>query len=145
MKGRILVVDDDQAVRESLQRVLTMEGYQAVPAADGEEAVKIATATKVDLVLLDLNMPRKNGWDAFEQLTHENPLLPIIVITAREDQLFTSLAAGVGGLMEKPLDFPKLLRAIGGLLHETPETHLARITGESTGFHYFPARNQTKS
>ena len=65
--------------------------------------------TAIDLVLLDLNMPIKNGWDAFEQLTSENPMLAVIVITARPNQLFTALGSGVSGLLEKPLDFPTLL------------------------------------
>lgn len=68
--------------------------------------------TAIDLVLLDLNMPIKNGWDAFEQLTSENPMLAVIVITARPNQLFTAQGFGVSGLLEKPLDFPTLLESV---------------------------------
>ena len=106
-KKRILVVDDDPSVREMLTRVLLGEGYLALSASDGAEALEIAAGASVDLVLLDLNMPVKNGWDTFERLTAENPLLPIIVITARPNQLFTALGSGVGALLEKPLEFIK--------------------------------------
>ncbi len=70
-------------------------------AADGVEALELANATKFDLVLLDLNMPVKDGWQTFEQLTAKDPTLPIIIITARPNQFFSALSAGVGALLEK--------------------------------------------
>jgi len=90
-------------------------------------------------VLLDLNMPVKNGWDTFEQLTREHPLIPIIIATARPNQLFTALSAGVGALLEKPMDIPTLLQAMAKLLVETAEQRLARLVGKKTEFHYKPA------
>jgi len=137
---RILVVDDDPGVRTSLGDVLLTEGYAVFPAKDGQQAVELARSTEVDLVLLDLNMPVKNGWDTFEQLTREHPLVPIIIVTARPNQFFTALAAGAGALMEKPMDIPTLLRTIKRLLSEPPETRLARLAGRETDFHYFAAR-----
>ena len=106
-QNRILVVDDDSSVREMLTRVLAGEGYLVWAAADGTAALEIAAAEKVDLVLLDLNLPGRSGWDTFERLTAEKPLLAVIIITARSNQLFTALGAGVGALLEKPLDFPE--------------------------------------
>jgi len=94
-KNRILVVDDDASVREVLTRVLVDEGYSVWAAVDGTAALEIAAATKIDLVLLDLNMPGKSGWDTFERLTAENPMLAVIIITARSNQLFTALGAGL--------------------------------------------------
>jgi DNA-binding response OmpR family regulator len=140
MKPKILLVDDDPAVREMLGRILTEEGYVMLPAVNGQEALNVAAATNVNLVLLDLNLPVKNGWDTFERLTSENPLLPIIIITARPNQLFPALASGVGALMEKPLDFPRLVRAIRELLDEPVEQRLARLAGKPAEFHYLPAR-----
>src|SRR5262245_25408233 len=104
MRPKILPVDDAPAIRQMLGRVLTDEHYTILPAANGEEALALVAATKVDLLLLDLNLPVKNGWEMFEQITAENPMLPIIIITARPNQLFPALAAGAGALMEKPLD-----------------------------------------
>src|SRR6476620_1785013 len=107
-KGKLLVVDDDAAVREMLTRILVAEGYQVWAASNGTAALTIAAAAHVDLVLLDLNMPGKDGWDTFERLSNDNPLLSIVVVTARPNQLFTAMGAGVGALVEKPFDFPKL-------------------------------------
>ena len=142
MKRKLLLVDDDSAVREMLGRVLIEAGYQVVPATNGQEALEISAATAIDLVLLDLNLPVKNGWDTFEQLTSDNPLLPIIIITARSNQLFPALASGVGALMEKPLNFPELLETIKSLLNEPMEQRLARLTGKPAEFRYLPAHQK---
>lgn len=120
MKTKILVVDDDTSVRESIARALAYEGYQPVTAANGDEALGIAASTRIDLVLLDLNMPVKNGWDTFKQLTAANPGLPVIIVTARPNQLFTALASGTTALVEKPLDFFQLLETIKKALAGMP-------------------------
>jgi CheY-like chemotaxis protein len=140
VEKRILVVDDDSPVREMLSRVLAGEGYGVLAAANGAEALEIAAAKKIDLVLLDLNMPGQSGWDTFERLTASQPLLAVIIITARPNQLFTALGAGVGALLEKPLDFPQLLQAVSRLLAETPESRLARLAGQASGFYYNSSR-----
>jgi CheY-like chemotaxis protein len=139
---RILVVDDDPGVRESLLAVLRGEGYQVLAAAGGVQALSFATNASPDLVLLDLNMPDQSGWDTFERLTSENPPLPVIVITARPNQLFTALNAGVGALLEKPLDIPVLLQTVKTLLAEPTEVRLARIAGHNAPFHYLPQGGQ---
>lgn len=138
--ARILLVDDDATVRGSLSDVLVTEGYTVVPAIDGRQAIELAATTQFDLVLLDLNMPVKNGWDTFEQLSREHPLLPIMIVTARPNQLFTAVGAGVGALLEKPLDIPTLLRTTRRLLAESAETRLARLAGQDTDFHYSAAQ-----
>jgi DNA-binding response OmpR family regulator len=133
---RILLVDDDSTVRDSLNDALQSEGYRVIPAENGQQALELASKSLVDLVLLDLNMPVKNGWDTFEQLTREHPLIPIIILTARPNQLFTAINAGVGALMEKPMDIPMLLRTMERLLVETTGQRLARLAGIKTEFHY---------
>jgi DNA-binding response OmpR family regulator len=133
---RILLVDDDDSVRTSIGNVLEMEGYAVVAAHDGHHAVELAAQEEFDLVLLDLNMPRKNGWDTFEELTREHPLLPVVVITARPNQLFTAVGAGAGALVEKPMDIPTLLQTIRTLLAESVTHHLARLAGKAAQFHY---------
>jgi DNA-binding response OmpR family regulator len=137
---RILLVDDDPAVRGSLNDVLVTEGYFVISAENGQQALDLASQMPVDVVLLDLNMPVKNGWDTFERLTAEHPLLPIIIVTARPNQLFTAATAGAGALLEKPMDIPTLLRAIKMLLVESSEQRLARLVGKKTEFHYKPAK-----
>jgi len=138
-RGKILLVDDDPAIRQILLRLLAEEDYLVLTAANGVEALELVKAT-FDLVLLDLNMPVKNGWETFEQLSTKHPLLPVILITARPQQLFPALASGVGALLEKPLDFVKLFRTIEALLDEPAEARLARSMGRPAAFHYIPRK-----
>jgi len=147
-RRRILLVDDDAGVRGSLLEVLVEENYDVIPANDGQQALELIASSSIDLVLLDLNMPRKNGWDTFERLSAEHPIVPVILITARPNQLFTAVNAGVGALLEKPLDIPILLETITRLLAESVETRLARIAGHDTSFRYAvgrPERPTTQS
>jgi DNA-binding response OmpR family regulator len=144
-RRRILLVDDDAGVRGSLQDVLVEEGYLVIPANDGQHALEIVASTSVDLVLLDLNMPRKNGWDTFERLSAEHPLVPVILITARSNQLFTAVGAGVGALLEKPLDIPHLLTTIRRLLTESSEVQLRRLVGQKAPFDYRPSHVGSKN
>jgi CheY-like chemotaxis protein len=145
MKNKILLVDDDPGVRRMLLRVLEDENYIVLPATNGVEAVEVADTQAPDLVLLDLAMPIQNGWDTFQRLATDHPLLPVVIITARPNQLFPALASGVGALMEKPLDLPKLLRTIQDLLEEPPETRLARTSGRPAEFHYLPPKRKQPS
>lgn len=138
MKKQLLLLDDDPGVRRMLRRLLENEGYAVKCAASGKEALGIAAEEEIHLVLLDLNLSGENGWDVFEKLGSELPTAPIIVITARSNQLFPSLASGAGALMEKPLDLPKLLRTIEELLAEPVETRQARMAGHPAEFHYLP-------
>jgi DNA-binding NtrC family response regulator len=136
---RILVVDDDASVREMLTRVLRGEHYLASAVSGGEEALKAIAKTRLDLVLLDLSMPLRDGWETLEQLSAKDPLLPVIIITAQPNQFFKALAAGVGALLEKPLDFHRLIETIDELLREPMERRLARMAGELATFRHSPA------
>ena len=113
---RILVVDDDPSVRYMLGRILLDEGYDALEAANGCEALKIASARKVDLVLLDLKMPGLNGQETLQELALLRPGLPVIIMTAYPGQQGQGPLAGFSALLQKPLDFPMLLEAIRKLL-----------------------------
>ena len=134
----LLLVDDDPGIRRMLARVLRDEDYTVVLAENGLEALDKIARHPADLVLLDLNLPKQNGWDTFERLTYEHPLVPVIIITARPNQWFTAISAGAAALMEKPLDFTKLLETIKLLLNEPNEVRLARLAGHQTHFHYSP-------
>lgn len=112
---RILVVDDDEAVRTGLRCVLIMEGYEVITAHNGFQALAAFRSQPCDLALIDMNMPLRNGWGAIASLRSLAPALPIVIITARPDQRTVAREAGVE-LMEKPLDLPLLLRRVGELL-----------------------------
>ena len=124
-----MVLDDDEQIRQSLLKLLRAEGYEVVLAAEGTEALEKFGGDHIDLLLLDLNLPNKSGWDVFERITSTTPLLPIIIITGRERQSELAVAAGVGALMQKPLDISLLLRTISELLLESPEKRLKRLAG----------------
>jgi CheY-like chemotaxis protein len=145
MKSKILLVDDDPAVRWMLLRVLEEEGYLVLAAANSSEALEMASTKAPDLALLDLTLPVEDGWKVFQRLTSNDPLLQVVIITARPNQLFPALASGVGALMEKPLDLPRLLRTIQDLLEEPAETRLARVAGRPAEFHYQPPKPQALS
>ena len=138
-KAKILLVDDDPAIRRMLARILADEGYNVSPAANGPEALELASRAGVDLILLDLNMPGLDGWETYEKLNSKKPPPPVIVITARPNQHFTAQAAGIGALLEKPLDLQKLLTAIRDLVDEPDVVRMARLEGRLSKFHYIPA------
>jgi CheY-like chemotaxis protein len=143
-KEKILLVDDEHAIRQMLTRLLTGEGYNVLPATNGTEALEFASHADFDLILLDLNMPGQDGWETYDQITAQNPLLPVIVITARPNQRLAALAAGIGALMEKPLDLQKLVLTIRDLLDEPDNVRLARMAGRPSRFHYIrPAARES--
>jgi DNA-binding response OmpR family regulator len=113
---RILVVDDDASAREMVTRVLTGEGYSVWQAADGAAALDIGKAVKFDLALLDLNLQGGNGLKTFETLVHHHPSLAVIMMTARSKQNVKTPVKGVGAIIEKPLDFTRLLQTVSRLL-----------------------------
>ena len=125
---RILIVDDDALVRSSLAAVLDCEDYEVYGADDGQAAIQSAIEHHPDLVLLDLNMPNMDGWTAFAKLESARPLIPVIVLTARPNQYKHAVRLGVDAFMEKPLNFPVLLRAIRKLTYEPENRHTKRIT-----------------
>ena len=130
MKKRIFVVDDDLSVRESLKKVLEEVGYEVTTAIDGAEAQCRLNESIPDLLILDLNMPRRDGWDVLEDISTNQPMLPVIVVTGMMDQLATTIIPGVAALMQKPMHVAPLLNKIEELLAESPEARLRRLTGE---------------
>jgi CheY-like chemotaxis protein len=129
MKKRILVVDDDESVRMSLKKVLEGAGYEVVLAGGGLEAATRFEPERIDLLLLDLNLPNQSGWDVFEQLTTHYPFVPVIIITGLPNQQRVAKAAGVGALFEKPVEAAALLTRMEELLAEPPKMRLERMCG----------------
>ena len=83
--ARLLVADDDRAIRESLQRVLSLEGYEVTTVADGAQALESARARPVDLMVLDLMMPAVDGLTVCRVLRAEGDRTPILMLTARTE------------------------------------------------------------
>ena len=138
-KRKILLVDDDPALRRVLSRLLSEEDFLVLNAGDGAKALELANLTRFDLVLLDLKAQVDYEWEIFGQLSAQNPLLPVILITDEPNQFFHAVASGVGALLEKPLNFTRLFHTIHDLLEEPAEERLARFMGQSAAFHYIPS------
>ena len=126
MKKRILIVDDDPSIRNGLKKLLEKANYDVTLAGDGFEAVDRFFSEPIDLLLLDLNMPGKDGWAASENITRTNPYVPTIIMTGLPDQFPIASAAGAGALLEKPLNPEELLCVIEDLLGEPRLNHWLR-------------------
>jgi two-component system, NarL family, response regulator LiaR len=113
---RILIADDHAVVRQGLRALITTEpGMElAGEARDGDEAVTRANTLRPDVILLDLNMPRKDGLMAIREITAEQPNARILVLTsfADDDQVFGAIKAGALGYLLKETEPDELLRAI---------------------------------
>ena len=129
MKPKLLVVDNDRSVRESLGKLLEAEHYDVHPAQDGVDALDYFKSHSTDLVVLDLNLGADDGWKVFHAMAELNPFVPTVIITAEYDQRERAVAAGVEALIEKPIDVPVFLKIISDLLAETSEQRLERVCG----------------
>lgn len=123
-----MIVDDDAAVRESLARVFSDYGYEVSLAEDGEVAVHCFLKHKPQVILLDINMPGRNGWQALDSISKIDPLVPMIIITARPNQQGVASGRGVDALMEKPLEFELLLATVKRLAEQPRSERCRRLT-----------------
>jgi CheY-like chemotaxis protein len=126
MKKRILIADDDSSIRNGLKKLLTRADYDVALAADGSQAVDRFFSEPIDLLVLDLNMPGKDGWAACENITRMNPYVPMIIMTGLPDQFPIASAAGAGALLEKPLDPEEFMNVVQDLLGEPRSNHWLR-------------------
>ncbi|GAB1693643.1 response regulator transcription factor [Krasilnikovia sp. M28-CT-15] len=118
---RILVVDDDAAVRDSLARTLRFEGYQVDTARDGQEALDAVHAGEPDAMILDVSMPKLDGLQACHQLRGSGVLLPILMLTARDSvgDRVAGLDAGADDYLVKPFALQELLARLRALLRRS--------------------------
>jgi CheY-like chemotaxis protein len=128
--AKVLVVDDEPAIRLLLQAILAQEGHDVETAADGVEALTAVRAELPDVVLLDLAMPNMDGWHFLEELRNlglRSRLRVIIVsATADDDSLERGQAAGARGLIAKPFDANAIVKAVEDVVQEPAEEILAR-------------------
>ncbi|GAB1812525.1 two-component system response regulator MprA [Mycobacterium sp. MUNTM1] len=118
---RILVVDDDRAVRESLRRSLSFNGYSVELAHDGVEALELIANERPDALVLDVMMPRLDGLEVCRQLRSTGDDLPILVLTARDSvsERVAGLDAGADDYLPKPFALEELLARMRALLRRT--------------------------
>ena len=132
-KRVIVVVEDEDPIRRGIVDTLRMAGYEPVEAADGVAGVTEAQRAGVDLVLLDLLLPKLDGFDVLERLRVTRPSLPVIILTARgsEDDRVRGLRGGADDYVIKPFSARELLARIDAVLRRSPERPAAvvRIRG----------------
>ncbi len=116
--ARILVVDDEESIRDLLRLVLAGEGYSVVTARDGEEAIEQLEAQRFDLVITDLVMPRVNGVEVLRAAKRIDPNYPVIVITGYPSvETVTELVRlGAGDYLTKPFNIDVVIVTVAKLL-----------------------------
>ena len=120
---RVLVVEDDPAIRRGVVAALSFAGYKVLEAADGSRGLLLAETAEVDLVLLDVVLPGTDGLDILRRVRESRPTRPVILLTARaaEDDRVGGLAAGADDYVVKPFSVRELLARVEAVLRRSPE------------------------
>ena len=123
---KILIVEDNEENRDSLSRRLQRRGFAVISAENGKAGVAMAQSEKPDLILMDMNMPELDGWEATRHLkaAAETKELPVIALTAHamSGDRDRALEVGCADYHTKPVEFPKLLAQIEALLQNKTAT-----------------------
>jgi len=119
----VLVVDDEPMLRNLLSRLLRMEGYDVIEAADGEAALDLVQQRRPDLVLLDVMLPGLNGFEICEELRRHDADLPILMVTAKgeEQDRVRGLKEGADDYVVKPFSATELLARVEAVLRRSAE------------------------
>jgi len=121
---KILVVEDNQDNRELVVKVLKINGYQVIEAVDGEEALEKTKTENPDLILMDLFIPKIDGYEVTRRLKSDRDLkhIPVIALTAHamKGDMEVALAAGCDGYMPKPIDVRELPKQIESFMKHNP-------------------------
>ncbi|MGI8461007.1 MAG: response regulator transcription factor [Solirubrobacterales bacterium] len=129
VSGRVLVVEDDEAIADAVRRALRQEGHEVRAAGDGVEALSIADEFIPDLVVLDLGLPRLDGVEVCKRLRAESDV-PILILTARsetEDRV-AGLDSGADDYLVKPFELSELLARTRALMRRRPPRGTASLT-----------------
>lgn len=127
----VLIIDDDPALRDSVRRTLRKERYTVLEATDGREGIKIATANPVDLILIDLFMPGKEGLETIAELHRAYPALKVIAMSGGGTKGFVDLldvakSMGAQRVLAKPFSREELLGTVEALLGNSHVSSSAR-------------------
>lgn len=117
-KGHVLVVDDEVAITDLITEVLSIAGYQVTTSSDGLDALNQIRRSKFDLILLDVNLPKVDGFAVLEKIRESAPTQPIIMISARidKDDVTRGLRLGADDYVRKPFSVEELVLRIENLL-----------------------------
>ncbi|WP_141921442.1 response regulator transcription factor [Haloactinospora alba] len=122
--GRLLIADDDRAIRDSLERALQLEGYEVRTASDGAQTLAAVHAEPLDLVVLDVMMPSVDGLGVCRVMRAEGDRTPILMLTARVEtsDRVAGLDAGADDYLPKPFELEELLARVRALLRRSSPT-----------------------
>src|SRR5581483_1794601 len=146
--GSVLIVDDEVEIRESLQALLELEGYDVQTADDGEEGLNRIAEHPFDLVLLDYALPGRNGMEILQDIRSHDPLLSVIMITAygTVENAVNAMQAGATNFIQKPWDNEKLLAdvraTVGRRRAEEENIQLKRALKERYNFENIVGRSE---
>ncbi|OWY66681.1 response regulator [cyanobacterium TDX16] len=112
--SQILIVEDEARLAAFVEKGLGKSGFITLVATDGERAIELAQTSQPDLLLLDLGLPIKDGWQVMQELRSKGEVLPIVIMTARDDNQCkaAALQAGANDYITKPFLFKDLLGCI---------------------------------
>ena len=118
---RLLVIEDDATLRESLSRRLTEEGFNGEQAADGKEGLYFASEYPIDLAIIDLGLPEMSGIDIIKQVRVDGHTYPILILTARDrwEDKVDGLSAGADDYVVKPFHFEEVNARVAALLRRS--------------------------
>jgi len=121
MKKRVLVIEDDAAIRRGLADALAFAGYDTLEAANGDDGLRMAVRTGYDLLLLDLVLPGKSGFEILAEVRTTRPTMPVIILTARGEEAdrVKGLRLGADDYVVKPFSVKELLARIEAVLRRT--------------------------
>jgi DNA-binding response OmpR family regulator len=123
MKKRVLIIEDDNAIRRGIVDALTFSGYEVIQAADGHDGMRCATRGGYDLMLLDLVLPGPGGLDILAEVRLCRQTTPVIILTARgeESDRVKGLTLGADDYVVKPFSIKELLARVEAVLRRSPE------------------------
>lgn len=135
-KGRILVVDDDKTLVRLLREALSKADYDVITASNGIDALQELYAKQPDLILLDVMMPRMDGWETAQRIRQMSQV-PIVMLTAKDEESdkLKGFAAGVDDYVTKPFSFAEMVARVQAVLHrarQSPPEHKSKRFASGT-------------
>ena len=139
MKHKLLLLDDEADSTVGLvHHSLSSETWEVSLAKSVQQAIEKSDAGEIDLLLMKLDSRTDEGWQAIDEITEENPFLPVIVITRQPELRNLAEAAGACALVEVPVDVPALLQTIREVLAEPVQRRMDRVCNRPKDFRQMP-------
>ncbi len=135
---RILVVEDDRELRQLFRRVLEKNGYEALEAGDGQEALEVLDRVYIDLIISDIMMPVMDGYELVHSLREAQIHIPVLMITAKDafDDMRRGFLSGTDDYMVKPVNVNEMVLRVGALLRRAQMISERREVLGATMLHY---------